>query len=105
MSCATTGPFRKGTRPVVRFTFTDVDGEPADPGDIDVITRDPSGDQVTYDESGAEIYQDSPTPTVGEWFFQFPTNLTEVGWWHVYVNGDGAVQEVRFKVTGVHVTV
>lgn len=104
MSCSTQGPFPKGTRPVLRLEFTNILDAPSDPIDIDVITRDPSGDELTYDESGPEIFQAFPA-VVGEWFFQFPANLTEVGWWYAYVNGDGAVQEVRFKISGVHVTV
>jgi hypothetical protein len=104
MSCSTTGPFPKGSRPVVEMNFTDYLGAANNPADIDVTTRDPSGDILTYDESGLEIFQGVPAVT-GEWFFQFPANLTEVGWWYVYINGDGAVQEVRFKIAGVHVTV
>lgn len=105
MSCQELGPWLKGTRPTIEYNFTNaVTDEAEDPASIVVITRDPSGDELGYDESDPEVYQ-AIVPVTGQWFFTFPVNLTETGIWFVYANGDGGVREVSFKIVGVHVTV
>lgn len=103
--CTNGGSYPKGSRPTVRFTFEEVFTDDAfDPTSIDVITRDPSGDELSYTKASSEVHQ-AVTPVVGEWFFTFPGDLDEVGKWFVYVNGDGGVRELSFTITGVHATV
>lgn len=101
MSCGVSS-VKKGTRPSVEVTFRDVDDALANPTAVRVITRDPSGDQVTYNTPNAAI----TNPSTGLWVFEFPTALTEVGKWWVYVAGTAgllASAEVSVDVSGVHV--
>jgi hypothetical protein len=101
MSCGVSS-VKKGTRPSVEVTFALADGTPDDPSAVTVITRDPSGDQVTYSTPHSSI----TNPSVGLWIFEFPTALNEVGKWWVRIAGTAGIQaatEVSVDVTGSHV--
>lgn len=92
----------KGTRPAVEVTFRDADGALANPTAVTVITRDPSGDQLTYATPNAAI----TNPSTGVWIFEFPAAVTEVGKWWVYVAGTAGVvaaAERFLTVSGAHV--
>lgn len=94
----------KGTTPVVTATFLNEDDVLTNPTTVRVITRDPSGDQLTYTTPNAAIVNTS----VGVFEFTFPAALTEVGKWWVLVSGTAGVlvaQEISFTVKGTHVSV
>ena len=82
--------------------FRDGDGVAANPTALVVTTRSPSGTQTPYTQPHATITQADP-PITGEWFFRFPTALTEIGSWWVYVDGDDAVSEIEVEITASQV--
>lgn len=109
MSCATadTEVFLKGSTPVFRLTFYDLQGELVDPDLILVRITDPSGDSDEYESPDATIVASAEIDEpVGIYYFTKPTAVTEVGaWWlHVEQTVDSVVgvEERRFKVSGLH---
>lgn len=93
-----------GSRPKVEGEFRNDEEVLEDPTSITVITRDPSGDQVTYTTPHATIVNLS----VGIWEFQFPNPITEAGTWWVYMRGNSGVQaanEIKLKIRGSNVAV
>lgn len=73
-------------------------GEPGpltDPDEILVVHRSPDGNEQSYTEASAEVFQNSPAST-GIWFFQ-AADLT-VGEHLIYYRGDGATERIVFTV-------
>jgi hypothetical protein len=93
-----------GSRPTVTATFRDEDGVLSNPSSVRVITRDPSGDEITYNTPDGNI----TNPSVGIWEFTFPAPLTEVGTWWVYFRGLTGLQaaaQIKMRIKGANVTV
>ena len=103
MSCCGADNLLVGSRPTVQGEFK-LDDVLADPTAMHVITRDPTGAQVTYTHPNALI----TNPSVGIWEFQFPGPVTIAGTWWVYFVGDGGVQaasQIKLKFRGANVAI
>lgn len=92
-----------GTRPRVRMTFEDENGDLSDPSTIVVRVKDPSGTTTTWTSPDATITNES----TGIWIFEFPAALTAAGdyWFYAVGSGGGADvgSEIKFTLLGVHV--
>ena len=99
--CSSSNANLIGSRPTLTFTFTDIDGVPADPSTIAMTVMDPSGTLTTWEIS------DFTNPTPGTWVFEFADPLTEVGEWWVYAaaagGGADAAAETSFTISDIHV--
>lgn len=65
------------------FTFTDVNGDPADPSSIALTIREPDGIEV------AKTDADMTNPATGTWIYDH--EVTKEGRHFIHVDGDGAV--------------
>lgn len=98
-SCS--GRYLKGTRPTIRWSFYDIDGDLATPGALTITTRDPDNDQEVYVMPHATIALIS----VGVIDFTFPDPLTIVGEWWAYAATGDVAHEQSLDIVGVHVSV